>query len=318
MHAIDVSTGKAAMAYVGETPWHGLGSELKPGAKIETWLEAAGMDWDIEESSVRYRVGRRLDEYAGQKVLYRSDTESPLSIVSDDYKVVQPKEVMEFFRDLVGTYGMKLSTAGCLFGGTRYWALADTGRVLEVNQNDRIKGMLLLTTSCDGTMATNALFTSVRVVCNNTLQIALNSDVKERARITHRADFDADAVKRKLGVIDPQWEEFRKQMYALAKTRVKDVYAKEFVFDLFAKPRLKGDDQPYTVLRDTESVLERYRNGMGTGKTLGTLYGLVNAVTEFVDHETRARVPDHALWGSWFGRGAAIKTKAFEKALALV
>jgi len=309
---------KNALGVVSEAPWQGLGQDLKRGATIDVWQKQAGMDWDIIEEPVRFRVGRRHEVFEGQKVLYRSDTEQPLSIVSADYKVVQPREVLEFFRDLVRAHDMTVSTAGTLFNGTKYWALADTGRDIVVNDNDLIRGMLLLTTSCDGMMATTATFTSVRVVCNNTLHLATHNDVKDRIRLTHRADLDDDVVKRQLGTFDREWESFEDQMNRLSRARVKEHYAKEFVFELFSKPRLKHEDQPYTVLRDTESVLNRYRDGMGTRRTVGTLFGLVNAVTEFIDHESRNRVPDNLLWNSWFGKGSQIKSKAFAKALSLV
>ena len=90
------------MAFVGETPWHGLGQELQEGASIEQWQKAAGLDWTIESSPVRYEIGDQTGisiPYEGQNVLYRSDNKMPMSVVSNRYKPVQPAEVLEFFRD---------------------------------------------------------------------------------------------------------------------------------------------------------------------------------------------------------------------------
>ena len=92
-------SGTAEMAYAGDTPWHGLGQQLAEGAPIETWLTAAGMDWRIQRSKVRYSTARDDAEgsqvWDDQHVLFRSDTKAPLGIVSDGYKAVQPREVVE-------------------------------------------------------------------------------------------------------------------------------------------------------------------------------------------------------------------------------
>lgn len=197
-HEVYVKNGKAALAFVEDVPWHGLGNELSTGASIETWKTEAGMDWEIKESPVLFKTPNGQQVYSDQKVLYRGDTNDQLAIVGDSYKVVQPGEVLEFFRDLVDMNGMKLSTAGVLFGGRRFWAMVDTGRAAEVLKNDRIVGNLLLTTSCDGTMATNAVFTAVRVVCNNTLKLAMRDTEKAdvlKARVTHRTEFNPLKLK---------------------------------------------------------------------------------------------------------------------------
>ena len=95
-HDLDESTGKPAMAYVGERPWHGLGEALPPDQDIETWVQAARLDWEIEMLPVNYQMGGRNHVMRDRVVLARSDTQAALSVVSGDYRVVQPKEVLEF------------------------------------------------------------------------------------------------------------------------------------------------------------------------------------------------------------------------------
>ena len=117
------------MAYTGQTPWHQLGNVLPAKQSIDVWAKEAGMDWAICESPVRYmteQVGalgviRSFDE---QKVLYRSDTKAALSVVSGRYQVLQPKAVLEFYRDLTEISGFELETAGVLKEGMKFWALA--------------------------------------------------------------------------------------------------------------------------------------------------------------------------------------------------
>lgn len=316
-HELYIKNGKASIAYVGEKCWHGLGQELTDGASIETWKTESGMDWEILESPVFFNTPAGSQVYAEKKVLFRSDTNEQLSIVGDGYKVVQPGEVLEFFRELVELNGMKLSTAGVLFGGQKFWALADTGRAADILKNDHIKGNLLLTTSCDGTMATSAMMVATRVVCNNTLRLALSEKSTSRVSMTHRVDFDPYKMKQEMGLIDHAWEGFIENVRQLSTRKMTENDGYKFVYDLLKKPNVEEDKQPYTVARDTLNILNRAKQGMGQAGN-GTLWSLLNGVTEFCDHETRSRSADKVLWNSWFGHTANLKTKAYEKALELV
>ncbi len=103
------------MAYTGQTPWHGLGNVLPPQQSLDIWLQAAGMDWTIEQSDVMFNVASdalHIRPYSDSKVLYRSDTLTPLSVVSSRYNVVQPHEVLHFYQDLVEAGGFELEKAG--------------------------------------------------------------------------------------------------------------------------------------------------------------------------------------------------------------
>ena len=190
------------MAYTGQTPWHQLGHALPKKQSIDVWSQAAGMQWKIQETPVRYMATGDADalygealEFPEQKVLYRSDTHAALSVVSQRYKVVQPQEVLEFYRDLSEVAGFELETAGVLKAGRRFWALARTGKSACLKGNDVVHSYLLLATSCDGTLATMAIPTSVRVVCNNTLAIALQGASAGAIKVPHSTHFDAQAVK---------------------------------------------------------------------------------------------------------------------------
>src|SRR3546814_20756798 len=127
-----------------------------------------------------------MSAFPEQKVLYRSDTKAPLAVVSKRFQVVQPGEILEFYRDLTEVGGFELETAGVLRGGRKFWALARTGQSVSLKGRDRVDGYLLLATACDGTLATTAQFTSVRVVCNNTLSIALGDNQIGRASCRER------------------------------------------------------------------------------------------------------------------------------------
>lgn len=315
-----------SMAYVGATPWHGLGNQLKPKQPIEVWAKQAGMDWQIEESEVRFVAGRdglgSIHAFPDQKVLYRSDTKEPLSVVSNRYHVVQPNEVLSFYKDLTEVGGFELETAGVLKGGKKLWALARTGQSVSLKGRDEVNGYLLLATACDGTLATTAQFTSVRVVCSNTLQIALGES-QGVIKVPHRSQFDPQAVKRQLGIAISSWDAFMVRMKALSERKAKPETAEAYFRRVLTYPAsiTSGNVTATTNDRAIKAVHELFA-GRGKGADMasasGTAWGLLNAVTQYVDHERRARSVDHRQDAAWFGAGANLKQKAWEEALRLV
>lgn len=315
-----------SMAYVGQQAWHGLGNQLAANQPLEVWAERAGMNWRIESSEVRFVTGTTgigaIHAFPDQKVLYRSDTKAPLSVVSSRYQVVQPSEILEFYRDLTEVGGFELETAGVLKDGKKLWALAKTGQTGSLKGKDKVDGYLLLATACDGTLATTAQFTSVRVVCNNTLQIALG-DGTGSVKVPHRSQFDAQAVKRQLGIAVSSWDAFMARTKALAERKVSDSAAEAFLRRVLTYPVTTSSDRDALAVneRAIKAVGQLYA-GRGKGAQLpsasGTAWGLLNAVTEFTDHHRRARSDDHRRDAAWFGAGATLKQKAWDEALKLV
>ncbi len=305
------------MAYVNATPWHGLGNQLSPKQPLEVWQREAGMDWSIESSPVHYKGNEQLRQFTDAKVLYRSDTGEALSVVSSRYKEVQPREVLEFYRDLVDIGGFELETAGVLKGGRKLWALARTGQEIMLRGGDCVKAYLLLATACDGTLATTAQFTSVRVVCANTLAMATN-DSGGAIKVPHSTKFDADSVKQQLGLGIGAWQRFIVDMRKLSDRPVHPFEARRYLVELMGDVNLPFHSQPNS--KALKRMFELYA-GLGMGAALDsandTAWGLVNAVTQFVDHEKRARSTDNRLDSAWFGAGAALKQKALEQALLL-
>ncbi len=314
------------MAYVGATPWHGLGNELPAKQSIDVWAEKAGMNWSICESPVRYLADQAgalgaIMTFDDQKVLYRSDTKTPLSVVGNRYQIVQPREVLEFYRDLTEVSGFELETAGVLKEGRKFWALARTGKSTSIKGCDTVNGYLLLATSCDGTLATTATPTTVRVVCNNTLTVAL-SGASSAIKVPHNTSFDPLAVKKQLGVAVTQWDSFMYRMKTLSERKVKTHESLNYFLKVLCQS--DGHTDPAMGLTN-ERALKRVQalyEGAGKGSDLasaqGTAWGLLNAVTEYVDHERRARSQEYRLDSAWFGQGANLKQRALDHALQLV
>jgi phage/plasmid-like protein (TIGR03299 family) len=327
---IDTTTGRAAMAYAGATPWHGLGQALTPGASIETWTREAGLGYTVLESPVRYdsSAASEPQTWPARKVLHRSDTGAPLAVVSDSYHVVQPGQVMDFFRQLMELGGFQLETAGALSDGRRVWALASVGDAAPVVSRDLVKPYLLLGTSYDGTMATVAKFTAIRVVCNNTITAAVGGYsagrvikgeteqslgyLKSAVRVLHSERFDADAVRLQLGIVAGAWESFLVQSRQLADVPMGQADADEFLAELLAPYHTSA--KPLQESKAYRQVLALF-NGQAIGSDLpgvaGTRWAMLNAVTELVDH-ARGRSNNTRIESAWFGAGAALKARAAE------
>lgn len=324
-HMIDQTTGRAAIAYAGRTPWHGLGQALSAGADIDTWTREAGLGYTVETSDVQYETPAvtGLQVWPDRKVLTRSDTGAPLAVVSKDYKVVQPGEVMDFFRKLSDIGGFEMETAGALSEGRRVWALARVGDAAPVVDGDLVKPYLLLGTSYDGTMATIAKFTAIRVVCNNTITPAVNSTadetdkgyLKSSVRVLHSERFDADAVRLQLGIVANQFERFMVQSRQLAGIQMSFTDA-----DLFVRELLKPYHTSKINLNETRAykrVIELWQDRaigsdiLRASQANGSRWAMLNAVTQLVDHE-RGRSDNTRLESAWFGTGAALKNRALE------
>jgi phage/plasmid-like protein (TIGR03299 family) len=306
--------------------WHGLGHEVPADHvhDVDYWKTNAGMDWQVKRSRVRFGEGDSQRVWDDHHVLFRSDTKSPIGLVSQGYKIVQPGEVVEFFRDLVGAAGMELSAMGTLQGGRRFWATAKMGEAAPTSPGDRIGGYLLLSTSADGSLATEARLTSIRVVCANTLRMA--RDGKAAMRITHRTKFDADRVKQDMGLSRDKWREFQHDVIRLANKEVRQAQAEYLV----AKILSDGDEKPEVHAKARESrgfkiIMNLFgtdkRMGAAQGATLegvqGTAWGLLNAVTEFADHHAASRTAENRFISAQWGPNADLKTDAFETLLAL-
>jgi phage/plasmid-like protein (TIGR03299 family) len=324
-HEITIrENGMAEMAFTGsrDAIWHGLGQQLEEGASIETWKVQAGLDWEVFESAVTFQTmedGKIVSKvFPNKKALFRSDTKAPLSIVGSDFKIVQPGEVLEFFSDLVQIHGMKLSTAGSLFGGTRFWALAETGKVDSVVPGDDIKGHLLLTTAVDGTLATTAKFVSTRVVCNNTLTVAMSENSKNMVRKTHKKEWDPSSIKIDLGLIDESWNKFMENIRKLSEVEMSDKQVREFFQDMFFDPKKTAEEQTWGATRRVSELMNLYANGAGASLAHGTAWGALNAVTEMFTHGSGKRDASHQFWDAYYGVYDSAKSKAMTKLLAMV
>lgn len=338
-HMIDQTTGRDAIAFVGQTPWHGLGHELTAGASIKEWTKEAGLDWDVLRSPVLFHDARNFDgpipgdysaiqRYLDCEVLYRSDTGAPLGTASSDYKLVQPKDVMGFFDDLVKIGKFQLETAGALSGGKRIWALAKINDGAPIIGQDIVRPYLLLTTSYDSSLATTAKLTAIRVVCHNTLSVSLRGEneavdepVKTIVKVHHSMQFNACDVRMQLGIFENAFEQWMIQTRLLAEQDISLDIAAEMALDIVREIPIRVRGPGPVPMRLDESVAYRRIMELFEGQAIGsdlseglTKWQFINSVTQWIDHE-RGRTIDGRLNSAWFGAGDALKNKAYALAM---
>lgn len=319
-HQIAITNGKAQYAST-QREWHGLGQLMVPNQPIEQWQAAAGMDYEVQRGYVRYATERgqnaeQMKVVKDKVVLFRSDTKDALGVVSDSYKVVQPREVLEFFRNWADAGGMTIESAGVLFGGKRYFATAKLAEGVCVDgYSDKVVPYALLSTSADGSLATEARWTTVRVVCNNTLTMA--RDGKAAVRVTHRSEFKPDDVRSVLEEANAEFKAFMEMGRQLAAIKVHRPLAEDLCVELFRTGKKDAD-----AIRESRGfirVMELF-NGAARGATLETAqetaWGWLNAVTEYADHHIRAHSDENRTASALWGQGDALKNRAVELALA--
>lgn len=179
-----MSTNVETMMYTRETPFHGLGTRVEEAPNSREALHLAGLDWTVDSRPVYDELIR---EIPGYKANVRSSDNKTLGIVTNRYKIVQNTEAFEFTDNLIGG-DVHYETAGSLQGGKRIWLLAKLPSKIIVG--DEVEPYLCFTNSHDGTGAIRACMTPVRVVCNNTLNLAL-ATAKRQWSTKHVGDIEA-------------------------------------------------------------------------------------------------------------------------------
>lgn len=270
-------TNTDSLFYVGEVPWHGLGTALPSLATAQEALAAAGLDWTVEKRELRDFDHRRVP---GKFVVVRTDTGEHLGVVSASYTPLQNKEAFRFFdQATMDPNGPKYEVAGSLRGGRIVWILARIPGFLEVVRGEEHQPYLLLVNSHDGKMAVRLLPTFVRVVCQNTLQLALESAQLLWRRIHTRGLTELDVVDARevLGLVEKEHTALAEFYGALLKeTATLD--------DVISLTRyVYGQD---ASLQREHLILNLIEAGPGceNPRVRGTLYALLNAVTDMEDH----------------------------------
>lgn len=311
MHNIETaSNGQAAMAYSGNAPWHGLGQKVSPNATPKQMLKAAHLNWQVEKVPAFIEVdGEKVP--TGSQALIRSTDKSILSMVSDNWHPTQNEDAFEFFRDFIASGDMEMHTAGSLKNGTIVWALAKVKESFELFGGDQVDSYLLFTNPHQFGKAIDVRFTPIRVVCNNTLSMALKERAEHQVSITHRSKFNAEQVKETLGLAHLRLDEYKEAAEFLGKVRYDADASQKFFTKLF--PKTNGASGISRLGEEMMSVIETQP---GAEFAKGTYWQLFNAVTYVADHHA-ASTKDNRLYNSWYGQMRQRKQAALQLALKM-
>jgi len=311
-HEIEFVNGKAQMAYAGDVPWHGLGTKVPGDLTPAQMLEAAGLDWTVEKVPAYAEVaGQKVP--VGRSALVRSMDDEILDVVSDDWNPVQNAEAFEFFNDFVAAGDMEMHTAGSLKGGQVVWGLAKVKESFELFKGDRIDSYLLFSNFHKYGYSTDVRFTPIRVVCNNTLTLAVNSEVQRMAKVSHRKQFDGDSVKMVLGVAADKLAKYKEMAQFLGSKR----YTDESVIDYFKRVfPVNGADAKKEVSKNANEALAVLTQQPGAHFAEGTWWQAFNAVTYMTDHVV-GRSNDNRMMSAWYGYNKNLKVKALETAVEM-
>jgi len=306
-HEIEMVNGVAQMAYAGETPWHGLGTKVLPDLTPDQMLDAAGLNWEVRKVPAFATINDRQVN-VGHSALVRNIDDKVLDVVSNDWNPVQNSEAFAFFNDFIAEGDMEMHTAGSLKDGQIVWGLAKVKAGFSLFNGDEVESYLHFTNFHKYGFSTDVRFTPIRVVCNNTLTLSLNTKVEKMVKISHRREFDGDNVKLMLGVAAEKLAQYKEMAQFLGSKR----YSNENVVEYFKRVFPSAGQKE--VSRSTNTAMEILETQPGAQFAEGTWWTCFNAVTYMTDH-LLGRTQDTRLTSAWYGANKNVKTKALETAL---
>lgn len=273
------------MFSVRERPWHGLGTVVESAPSSKEALELAGLDWQVHQKDISVLWGRTIPGY---KANVRDIDGAVLGVVTDKYRVVQNEDAFAFTDELLGE-GVKYETAGSLNGGRKVWILARLPREYVIS-GERISPYLVFSNTHDGSGAIRVAITPIRVVCNNTLNLALARAERSFSMIhTGNINEKFEEAKKTLFMADTYMEELGKEFERLRSIKVSDAQVEEYVNMLIPL----DEDATATQIKNARTLrndmLTRYFDAPDL-KVLGkNAYRFVNAASDFATHANPLR-----------------------------
>ena len=313
--------GFAEIAYTGNTPWHKLGNKVDGAMTSAEAIVKAGLDWEVLKRPIYTDTGTHVTDYYAT---LRADNEQVLGVVGAQYRVVQNQQAFTFMDDIVGEKLAMYEVAGSLKGGKRVWMLAKLPNQIVVADRDPINEYLLLCNSHDGSLAVTAMYTPIRVVCQNTLSVALNGKGK-RFSTNHKVNVHSRLANAReiLGLAENYFDKFATQAERLAKTPISGAQALEVFGHVYKISPVDLVDMMLAEKRPPEAqaidyMLHLANYGTGNKEFAGTAWGLYNGVTEYFDHIVTGRGGDEGrLYQSAFARGSQVRQQVWN-ALATI
>lgn len=268
------------MFYTREKPWHGLGTRVEEAPTFKEALELAGLNWKVLQKPIYTSSGIPIKGY---KANVRETDQNILGIVTDRYKVVQNDEAFKFTDNLLGA-GMRYETAGSLQDGKRIWLLAKLPHEYIIG-GEQISPYLVFTNTHDGSGAIKVAVTPVRVVCSNTLNLALSTAKRSWSTI-HTGDINGkmDDARETLQLAGKYMNCLGKEFNNLQQKKISERKVMEFIEELLPEPDNASFQQKKNVARLREDMKRRYFDAPDLKDLGNTAYRFVNAVSDFATH----------------------------------
>lgn len=314
-HQIEIlESGKASMAWAGQVPWHGLGVEVGDDLTPNEMLEAASLNWKVRELATYAEMkvdGKTKRCPTGMKALVRETDGKVLTQVGKNWHPVQNEEAFEFFNEFVEMGDMKMHTAGSLAGGTIVWALAKVDQEFALFKDDRVESYLLFTNPHLYGRSIDVRFTPIRVVCNNTLTMALSQgNQKQQLTVNHWRKFDAEKVKEVMGIAKFKLDKYKEAAELMSKKVVKADVVEQYFGDLL------GRNEAGELSRNAKLATVMINTQPGAEYGEGTLWAAYNTISFMTDH-VMGRNNDTRLKSAWYGQNAQLKQNAINLAVKM-
>ena len=304
------------MAYAGELPWHGLGTEVSNDLTPIQMMQKAGVDWEVEQQEIVTETGIRIKD---KVALVRTSDNTLLDVTGKDWKPVQNEEAFTFFSEFVAAGDMEMHTAGSLKEGRNVWALAKVKESFDVFGEDRVDSYLLFSNPHQYGKAVDVRFTPIRVVCHNTLTFSLQNASKNSVKVGHRTAFDADTVKETLGLASEKFAKYKEMAQFLGSRKITAESLIQYYNEVFPTTSRKEEKTPVVVYDDLSKAAKMCYDALevqpGAEFAAGTWWQAFNSVTYYTDH-LQGRNSENRLHNQWFGYNQAKKVTAAEKAVA--
>lgn len=307
-HNIDMSRGEPAFLAAKVGGWHGLGRVVPELFDSKEGILGSGMDWDVTLEDLR--VGDAV--LPRHKATVRSDTKAVLGVVGNGYKPFQNVDVWAFADQIIGGAKAVYDTAGVLDGGRKVWVLADLNSAFEARPGDAVKPYMLISNSHDGSQNARVLLTTVRVVCQNTLSVAVSS-AANMLRIRHTGDIGSkvEEAQRLCGVVYEQLARFADATKRLARQQWSVAQTAEFVAKVLEGRGERG------VKKASERIAELLEAETQRVAGVGSAWAAYNAVSEWVDWDSNFRSEASQFESTLYGAAHETKSRAFGIALSM-
>lgn len=307
-------------------PWHKYGTPIGKGCSLDDALDKAHMRFKVAPRNLYLPSGAVVPDRKANMRINADGSEIYLGTVGNRYKAIQNSEAAEFLKTLFNVESEAyVQTAGVLQDGRKIWFMLNLPGNFFVGEKDEISKRVLLTNSHDGTYALRCFITPVRVVCMNTLSVAMRRGDKEGISVRHTANSGVrlEEAQRILGVADQSYAAIETAFNRMAEF----AFSEEDAANYFERLVPDTENAKFTTRTENirEKMMENFFHGRGSNLSRGTLWGAYNAVTEYTDHTfwdtkdltkrtKQTNINDDRLKSIWFERGANLKYEAMETA----